>query len=208
MPTRGLACDNRAANGRAAPWSEGEAARMFKAAWRGGYHGLAAVIAVAWSTQLSRAMCAPCAQANCVRAHPARFSLSSEQKTSKPVGGALIDRAWAALEAYVAKLGIKPHPEAYLFRNRSGAPYSKGTLGDDFRDVRAVAFPGDMRQLADFRRSGANEAIAGDATAEQLSHAMGNTLRQFETYAPVNLASIKAVTRARQLGRRRLRENG
>ena len=32
------------------------------------------------------------------------------------------------------------------------------------------------RTLADFRRSGAVEAIAGGAKAEELAHAMGNTL--------------------------------
>ena len=34
------------------------------------------------------------------------------------------------------KLGVELHGEANIFRNRSGAPYSKDTLGDDFRDVR------------------------------------------------------------------------
>ena len=34
-------------------WSEGEVARVAKRAWRMGYYGLAAVIAVAWDTQLS-----------------------------------------------------------------------------------------------------------------------------------------------------------
>jgi hypothetical protein len=48
-----LGVRNTAAKGRSATWTEGEAARLFKRAWRDGYHGLAAVIAVAWSTQLS-----------------------------------------------------------------------------------------------------------------------------------------------------------
>jgi hypothetical protein len=34
-------------------WSEGEALRLVKAAWRLGYHGLACVIAVAWDTGFS-----------------------------------------------------------------------------------------------------------------------------------------------------------
>ena len=42
-----LGVRNRAAPGRSATWIEGEAARLFKRAWRDGYHGLAAVIAVA-----------------------------------------------------------------------------------------------------------------------------------------------------------------
>ena len=39
--------------GRSEMWNEGEAVRLFKRAWRNAYYGLAAVIAVAWSTQLS-----------------------------------------------------------------------------------------------------------------------------------------------------------
>jgi hypothetical protein len=100
-----------------------------------------------------------------------------------------------------------------LFRNRSGAPYSSDTLGDDFRDVRRALFgDGENRTLADFRRSGAVEAIAGEAQPAHLAHAMGNTLATsnalFATYVPVNHASIRAVMDARRIGRRRLRENG
>ena len=98
----------------------------------------------------------------------------------------------------------------FVFRNRSGAPYSSDTLGDDFRDVRRALF-GDResRTLADFRRSGAVEAIAGNASAAQLAHAMGNTLSTsnslFATYVPVNMTSIRAVMDARRVGRGRIR---
>src|SRR4029078_10486743 len=43
-----LGVRNSAAKGRAATWTELEAIRLFKRAWRTDYHGLAAVIAVAW----------------------------------------------------------------------------------------------------------------------------------------------------------------
>jgi hypothetical protein len=84
------------------------------------------------------------------------------------------------------------------------------TFGDDFRAVRRAEFgERDKRTLADFRRSGAVEAIAGDATAEQLAHAMGNTLSSsnalFATYVPVNLATIRSVMEARRRGRTKLR---
>jgi hypothetical protein len=48
-----LGIRNRAAPVRSATWSEGEVVRLFKRTWREGYYGLAAVIATAWSTQLS-----------------------------------------------------------------------------------------------------------------------------------------------------------
>jgi hypothetical protein len=119
-----------------------------------------------------------------------------------PIGGALSDRALAALEGYLAKLGIELHGEAYVFRNRSGAPYSKDTLGDDFRVVPIGAFgERDKRTLSDFRRSGAVEAIVGEAKPAELAHAMGNTLASsnalFATYVPVNLATIRARSRRR-----------
>jgi hypothetical protein len=131
-------------------------------------------------------------------------------KTGTPVGGVLGDRALKALEGYVARLGVELHGEAYLFRNRSGAPYSKDTLGDDFRAVRAAEFgERDRRTLADFRRSGAIEAFAGGATAGELAHAMGNTLSAsnalFATYLPVNPVTLRSVMEARRRGRTKLR---
>jgi hypothetical protein len=179
-----LGVRNKAAPGRSATWTEGEVARLFKQAWRDGYHGLAAVIAVAWSTQMSPG------DVRAVRASS--------------------DRALAALEAYIARLGAELHGEAYIFRNRSGAPYSSDTLGDDFRDVRRLVFGDrDNRTLADFRRSGAVEAIAGGAKAEELAHAMGNTLGAsnalFATYVPINQATLRSVLEARRRGRSKLR---
>lgn len=113
----------------------------------------------------------------------------------------------AALAAYLDRLGVELHGDAYIFRNRSGQPYSKDTLGDDFRVIRATEFGGlERRTIADFRRCGAVEAIAGGASAEQLANAMGNSLSTsnslFATYVPVNKASITAVMEARRRGRR------
>jgi hypothetical protein len=90
-------------------------------------------------------------------------------------------------------------------------PYSSDTLGDDFRDIRHMVFgPEETRTLADFRRSGAQEAFAGDAQPADVSHAMGNTIATsntlFATYSPVNMASVRKVHEARIKGRRRLRE--
>jgi hypothetical protein len=68
----------------------------------------------------------------------------------------------------------------------------------------------DRRTLADFRRSSAVEAIAGDATPAALAHAMGNTLKSsnalFATYVPVNVSSLRAVAEARRRGRTSLGE--
>jgi hypothetical protein len=172
-----LGVRNSAAAGRGETWGEGEAARLFKRAWRDGYYGLAAAIAVSWSTQLSPGDVRALRASQLARAADGEAFFTARGKTLKPVGGLLGNRALAALQGYLQKLDIELHGEAFIFRNRSGAPYSKDTLGDDFRAVRAATFgDGERRTLADFRRSGAVEAIAGDATAPALAHAMGNTL--------------------------------
>jgi hypothetical protein len=205
-----LGVRNRAAPGRSATWTEGEVVRLYKSAFRDGYHGLAAVIAVAWSTQLSPGDVRALRASQLAKNVTGSVFFTARGKTGVPVGGALSDRALAALEAYIAKLGAELHGEAYIFRNRSGAPYSSDTLGDDFRDVRRLVF-GDREQrtLADFRRSGAVEAIAGGAKAEELAHAMGNTLSAsnalFATYVPVSQATLRTVLEARRRGRSKLR---
>jgi hypothetical protein len=205
-----LGVRNRAAPGRSATWTEGEVARLYKRAFRDGYHGLAAVIAIAWASQLSPGDVRALRASQLARATNGAVFFTTRAKTGIPVGGALSVRALAALEAYIAGLGAELHGEAYIFRNRSGAPYSSDTLGDDFRDIRHAAFgAGENRTLADFRRSGAIEAIAGGAKAEELAHAMGNTLGAsnalFATYVPVNQATLRTVLEARRRGRSKLR---
>jgi hypothetical protein len=149
-------------------------------------------------------------------AHTGALAVGHRRRGSgvlKPVGGALSDRALAAVEAYVKALGVELHGDVPIFRNRSGAPYSSDTLGDDFRDIRHLEFGAEEnRTLADFRRSGSREAFAGDAKPADVSHAMGNTIATsnmlFTTYNPVNIVSVRKVHEARIKGRQRLREMG
>jgi hypothetical protein len=207
----GLAVRNSAAKCRSLTWSEGEVARVAKRAWRMGYYGLAALVAVAWDTQLSPGDVRALRASQLARGTAGEPFFTERSKTGVPVGGVLSARAMAVLAAYVEKLGVELHGEAYIFRNRSGAPYSSDTLGDDFRDVRVVEFgPGERRTIGhDFRRSGAVEAIVGGAKSEALAHAMGNTLSAsnalFATYVPVNATTIRSVAEARRAGRVKLR---
>jgi hypothetical protein len=206
-----LGVRNSAAKGRSARWFEGEAARLAKRAWRMKYYGLAAVICVAWDTQLSPGDVRTLRASQMATAGGGQLFFTERGKTGVPVGGLLSARSVRILAAYLEKLGASLTGEAYIFRNRSGAPYSKDTLGDDFRDIRAAEFgPLERRMLGhDFRRSGAVEAIAGKATPAELSHAMGNTLSAsnalFATYVPVNATSIRNVSEARKRGRSALR---
>jgi hypothetical protein len=206
-----LGVRNRAAPGRNLEWTEGEIVRVFKRAWRMGYYGLAAVIAVAWDTQLSPGDVRALRASQMARGAAGEAFFTERGKTGTPVGGVLSTRSIAALTAYLEKLGAELHGDAYIFRNRSGAPYSSDTLGDDFRDVRTAEFGGLERRTIghDFRRTGAVEAIVGGAKSEQVAHAMGNTLSAsnalFATYVPVNVATLREVMEARRAGRRKLR---
>ncbi|MFG1223751.1 hypothetical protein [Xanthobacter wiegelii] len=205
-----LGVTNSAAQGRSEIWLEREAVRLYKRAVRNGYHGLAAVIAVAWDTQLSPVDVRQLKASQIAQDSHGGLVFTERKKSDVPVCGALSARAVAALSAYLNQMPTSDDdPDTAIFLNRSGAPYSKDTLGDDFRAVRTLEFGAkERRTLADFRRSGAIEAIVGGSGAEHLSHAMGNTLSAsnalFKIYAPVNLASIREVQVARRLGRPKL----
>jgi hypothetical protein len=65
-------------------------------------------------------------------------------------------------------------------------------------------------KLADFRRSGTVEVLAGDAAPEKLSSKMANNLSQSnrlqKPYGPVQLASVRDIDATRRRGRTKLRE--
>lgn len=202
---------NSAPQPRQELWREGEAVRLVKAAWRDGYPGLAACLAVAWDSQLAP-IDARSIRANDMRRDPIGdwFDLA-RAKTGRPALATLSKRTTQLLSAYLKNLAAKPLGVAPLFRNRSGQPYTKDALGDDFRAVRAKVFgEGEKRQLADFRRSGSVEALAGEAPPEKLSSKMANTLsasnRLHKTYGPIVLQSVRDVDDARRRGRAKLRE--
>jgi hypothetical protein len=187
---------NRAAKGRSAVWSEGEVVRLYKRAWRERYYGLGNRGVVVNSAKPRRC------------AHAGGLAVGHRRRRS-----GFLHRPLAAIEASVKALGAELHGDAPIFRNRSGAPYSSDTLGDDFRDIRHMEFGAEeSRTLADFRRSGTQEAFAGDANPADVSHAMGNTIGTsnmlFATYNPVNIASVRKVHEAGIKGRQRLREMG
>ncbi|UHD47641.1 hypothetical protein LUX29_10980 [Aureimonas altamirensis] len=107
------------------------------------------------------------------------------------------------IEAYLLKA---PLDAGILFRNRSGAAYSRFTLPDDFKAVRDSAFPNDARTLADMRRSAAMEARAGSADPSTLSAKMANSISVsnalHKAYQPVDIASVRQADKARREGRK------
>lgn len=201
---------NSAPKPRDQSWTEGEAVRLVKAAWRSGYCGLAALLAVAWDSQLSpvdtRGL-----RARDLGSDPVGLYFSVDRaKTGRSALATLSKRTVRLLAAYVDGLGVDLVGPAHIFRNRSKRPYSKDTLGDDFREIRLSVFgPDETRWLADFRRSGSVEAVVGGVVPMHLSAKMANSIstsnRLHMTYSPVQLAAVRGADEARRRGRAKMR---
>ena len=202
-----LGVRNREPERRDEVWTHREATELVKGAWRAGYRGLAALIAVAWDTSLSPVDARTLTPAQRRRDGQGEWFDVARAKTGRAAVATLSRPATRVLDAYLAELGVDIAPAAPIFRNRSGRPYSKDTLGDDFRDVRAIVFgEGERRTLADFRRSGAVEAIRGGADAEAVGTKLANDFASSaflqKTYAPVDLATVRKADQARRKGRK------
>ena len=215
-----LGVRNSAAKGRTLTWTEGEAVRLVKAAWRAGNAGLAAALAVMWDSQLSPGDVRALTRGQLDEVLAGGLILTERAKTGKRVGATLSKRTARLVRAYVDQLGAELLEDVVVFRTRGHSsgdgrpwaprPYTKDKFAEDFREIRAVVFGAqEERQMRDFRRSGAREAIAGKAEPAHLAHAMGNTLHTsaalFETYAPAHITSLEEVAKARQAGRQKLR---
>jgi len=206
-----LAFENSAPKPRQDVWFEGEAVRLVKEAWRSGYNGMAVLLAVAWDSQLSP-VDARKLRVGDMQCDPVGIWFKVPRaKTGRGAIATLSRRTAGLLQLYLAGLPAEPMAAVPVFSNRSGRPYSKDTLGDDFRDVRTKLFGhGEKRQIADFRRSGATEALAGNVPPAKLASKMANTIsesnRLFATYDPVQLADVREADAHRMVGRTKLRE--
>ena len=203
---------NRAPAPRWQRWSEGEVVRLVKTAWRRGHHGMACIIAVAWDTQFSPVDVRTLAHRHRT-VHAGRMVFDRQAdgrtKTGRAAIGTVSTRTERLVLAYLEKLAVDMHPDALLFRNRSGNPYRADTLSDDFADVRELTFPSDKRRLMDMRRSGVVEAIAGEAGPLGLSAKLANSIERsntlHKTYAPVDIEAVLNADAARLKGRRKMR---
>lgn len=219
-PSLSIRC--KTAKPRSAIWREGEAVRLVKAAWRMGYRGLAAALAVAWDTMLSPVDVRTLTRAQLHGDEDGPLFQLSRAKTGKPAIGTLGKRTKRLLDAYMAQLPPNLLPSSPIFYTRGGvagakggrprppAPYTKDTFGDDFRVIRAAVFPGDLRQIMDFRRSGAVEAKAGAVDPAALADKMANTIdanaELQSTYLPINAKLVRLADAARARGRNVLRD--
>jgi hypothetical protein len=201
-----LGIRNKEPERRKAAWNYREAVLLVKGAWRAGYFGLAAAIAVAWDSSLSPVDVRSLTPSQRVRDSQGELFEVSRAKTGRAAAGTISRQTSRILDAYLAALGAEIAPDAPLFRNRSGRAYTKDKLGQDFADVRALVFgPEETRTLADFRRSGAVEGLRGGATAEHMGNKLANDFASSsnlqKTYAPVDLATVRQADAARRIGR-------
>jgi hypothetical protein len=207
-PSKSIA--NKAPDPRQEVWQRREVLQRVQLAWRMGYPGLAACMAVAWDTMLSPVDARRLTPSQCARDGQGTLFFLDRAKTGRAAAGTLTRWSEAILLAYLKRLGVEILDDAPIFRNRSGAPYSKDTLGDDFRAVREAIDPNDTRQLADMRRSGAVEGDAGGGTVADQSNKMANTVsannRLRKTYNPVNVASVRRFDEARAAGAKALEQ--
>jgi hypothetical protein len=203
---------NRAPAPRWQRWSEGEAVRLVKVAWRQGYRGVACIVAVSWDTGFSPVDARTLAQRHRVEIDGRLVfdrQADGRAKTGRAAIGTLCKRTERLVSAYLSEMGTVLLPNAMLFRTRSGAAYIEATLSHDFAAVRAIAFPGDKRRLMDMRRSGVVEAIAGKADPLGLSAKLANSINRsnalHKTYAPVDIEAVRNTDEARLRGRRKMR---
>lgn len=204
-------------------WTEGEVVRFVKGAWRGGYRGLACIIAVAWDTGFAPVDARSLTPSDAFETETDWGFAIDREKTGVSVLGTLSARTQRLILTYLDGLGATILPDAPLFRSRGytpgpkggrprqGVPYTKDSLADDFADVRRIVFASDeKRQLRDMRRSGAREANAGDVPMTALAAKLGNSIDRNKmlqrTYMPNQLASVRAADEARRRGRRLLGE--
>ncbi|MBR1150138.1 hypothetical protein [Bradyrhizobium sp. JYMT SZCCT0428] len=216
-------------------WRRRETLKLVQVAWRHEFYGLAALMAVAWDSQLSpidnRALTPGQARVDDVGIY---FALA-RTKTGRAAAATLTPWSQAILLAYLRKLGLQLLDTTPLFWTRGGRPvsragttgqwggdhgggrhiqarpYTKSSLNQDFRKVRKLAF-GELeaRQLQDMRRSGGVEGDAGGGSVEDQSNKMANTVDRNKqlrkAYNPVNIASVRRFDEARAIGARKLEQ--
>jgi hypothetical protein len=202
-------------------WNYDEAVRLVKRAIRMEKIGCAAALATLWDTMFSPVDVRGLTPADLKRDSQGPYFSIDRAKTGQPAIGTLGPRARILLRYYLDHLGFELHQDAPIFRTAGAAPgpnggrrwtpqpYTKDTLAADFRLVREAEFPGDRRQLMDFRRSGAVEAVAGEVKPAALAGKMANTIDKNaelqRTYLPGSPTIVRMADAARELGRTRLK---
>jgi hypothetical protein len=205
-PTHKIA--NTAPKGRSEIWSELEIIALRDKAWALGYRGLAVAIAIAYDTQLAPVDVRLLTPRMRVADHEGVYFNTARAKTERKAIATISKDTELLIDRYLADLPFVLPADQPFIRNRSGHVYSKDTLGDDFRDMRQIVFPGDTRRLMDLRRTGNVEAVVGGAQpahlGAKLSNSISHTNEIWDTYSPVQAEAVREVDKARKIGRSKL----
>lgn len=197
---------NSQPKGRSAIWLGAEVEKLAATAHALGYDGMGHAIRIAWDTLFSPVDVWTITKGQLKQDADGAYIERARTKTSKEAFGALSEPTAAALQAYIDAQPAALLSSSPIIRQRNGNAYrSKDTFGDDFRAVRAVAFPGDKRQFLDIRRSGNVEADASGADKETMGELLANGLadNRFleETYTPPTVTKAREVQKMRAVGR-------
>jgi hypothetical protein len=230
-----LAFANSAPDPRQEIWLRREVLKLVQVAWRNGFYGLAALMAVAWDSMLSPVDARTLTPGQASHDGVGLLFMVERAKTGKAAAATLSRWSQAILRAYLDQIGVEMLDTAQLFRTRGGRPvsrkgqtgqwggdhgggrhitprpYTERRLQQDFATVRALAFgEHEQRQLADMRRSGAVEGDAGGGSVTDQSNKMANTVsasnRLRKTYNPTNVPSVRRFDEAREIGAQKLEQ--
>lgn len=205
-------------NSRTEYWTDSEIDRLIDGATKLNMRAVACIISIAWDTIFQPGDTRTLLRRELFLVGDDWIIDRGRIKNGTKVIGNLKPRSRAMLESYLRSLGRPLEPEDRVFRTRGAqttnkggrpqdpAPYTRNSLGADFRLLRRTVFgPAEDRKLMDLRRSGTMEAIAGKASAAQIGQTLGNayaTSKKLQTtYGPNHLASVKEVEAARLKGR-------
>jgi integrase len=195
--------------GRTAIWLHAEIEDLAAVAAIAGFEGMSLAIRLAWETMFSPVDIWTLRPRELAQDGSGWFVRHSRAKTGKEAYAALSEALAADLAEYLADQGRAEADETPILRQRDGNAYrSKDTFGDDFRAVRAIAFPGDTRQFLDIRRSANVEADAAGADKRTMGELLANGLADSrfleETYTPPTVAKARDVAAQRVAGRAKL----
>lgn len=195
--------------GRSAIWLGAEIEDLAACAAIAGFEGMSLGIRLAWETMFSPVDIWTLRPRELAQDGQGWFLRHVRGKTGKEAYAALSAALAADLAEYLARQDRGEADETPILRQRNGEAYrSKDTFGDDFRAVRAIAFPGDERQFLDIRRSANVEADAAGADKKTMGELLANGLadNRFleETYTPPTVAKARDVAAQRLLGREKL----
>lgn len=208
-----LAVVNTEPKGRNQTWTEGEAVRLVKRALRMRYYGLAAALACMWDGAVAPVDARSLTLAQRRSDGKGVWFELDRAKTGRDAVLTLSPRSERLFAWYLEQQFGEAEPIGAMpiFRTRRGAAYRKNSFAEDFRDIRAIEFPGDTRKMLDFRRSGSTEAVAGGVEGTALSAKLANSLSESkkleQTYVPVQVEMVRRADAARREGRRAIREN-